>query len=153
MSSSDDEIAVAAAAPKPLIKDLTLRWSGEGLRFEGGPEGVPPSIVDAGPSKAGPGPMDHLLLAAAGCMSADVLDILGKGRIIPAGLEVRVTGTRAEKPPRRFTAITMAFHIAGVSSGDRPKVERAVNLSRETYCSVLHTLRSDLELLFEVHLD
>ena len=151
MSSS--EAAPGAAAPKPLIKNVTLRWSGEGMRFEGGPEGVPPSIVDAGPSKAGPGPMDHLLLAAAGCMSADVIDILGKGRVVPERLEVRVTGKRAEKPPRRFTAITMAFHIGGVLSGDRPKVERAVNLSRETYCSVLHTLRPDLELLFEVHLD
>jgi putative redox protein len=150
MSSSEETLA--AAAPKPLIKNVTLRWSGEGMRFEGGPAGVPPSIVDAG-SKAGPSPTDHLLLAAAGCMSADVIDILAKSRVPVESLEVQVEGRRAEKPPRRFTAIAMSFRLRGPTSADRPKVERAVNLSRETYCSVLHTLNPDLDLVFEVHLD
>jgi putative redox protein len=150
MSSSED--APAAAAPKPLIKNVTLRWSGEKLRFEGGPEGTPPSVVDAG-GGTGPSPTDHLLLAAAGCMSADVLDILGKSRVPVESLEVQVEGRRAEKPPRRFLSIAMSFRLRGPTSSDRPKVERAVNLSRETYCSVLHTLRPDLDLVFEVHLD
>src|SRR5687768_3333943 len=140
MSSSEE--APAAAAPKPLIKTVSLRWSGEGMRFEGGPAGVPPSVVDAG-GKGGPSPMDHLLLAAAGCMSADVLDILGKSRVPVESMEVQIEGRRAEKPPRRFTAITMSFRLRGPASADRPKVERAVHLSRDTYCSVLHTLRPD----------
>jgi putative redox protein len=150
MSSSEETLA--AAAPKPRIKTVTLRWSGEGMRFEGGPENVPPSIVDAG-SKAGPSPMDHLLLAAAGCMSADVLDILTKSRVPVESLEVQIEGRRAEKPPRRFVSMAMSFRLRGPTSADRPKVERAVNLSRETYCSVLHTLNPDLDLVFEVHLD
>lgn len=149
MSSSEEP---AAAVPKPLIKTVSLRWSGEGLRFEGGPEGVPASVVDGG-SKAGPSPMDHLLLAAAGCMGADVLDILGKSRVPVEHFEVQVEGKRAEKAPRRFVAISMSFRVRGPLASDRPKVERAVNLSREKYCSVLHTLRPDLDLLLEVHLD
>ena len=40
-----------------------------------------------------------------------------------------------------------------ITTPDRAKVERAVKLSRETYCSVMHTLRPDLDLLLEVHLD
>jgi len=150
MSSS--EASPAAAAPKPLIKKLTVTWSGEGLRFEGGPEGIPPSIVDSG-GKAGPSPMDHLLLALAGCMSADVLDILKKGRVPVERCHVDVTGHRAPEPPRRYTAITMVFHISGPTSADRPKVERAVSLSRDTYCSVTHTLRPDLDLTTEIRLD
>jgi putative redox protein len=86
-------------------------------------------------------------------MSADVLDILGKSRVPVEALEVEVEGRRAESPPRRFLSITMSFRIRGPTAADRPKVERAVNLSRETYCSVLHTLQPDLDLLFEeVHL-
>ena len=150
--SSSEEGAPAAAAPKPLVKKVNLRWSGEGMRFEGGPQGIPPSVVDGG-SKAGPSPTDHLLLAAAGCMGADVIDILGKSRVPIEELEVEVVGKRAEKPPRRFVSISMSFRLRGPTSADRPKVERAVNLSRETYCSVLHTLRPDLDLVFEVHLD
>ena len=154
MSSSDDapEEAPGAAAPKPLIKNVTLRWTGEGMHFEGGPAGVPPSVVD-GKSKAGPSPTDHLLLAAAGCMGSDVIDILSKSRVLVESLEVQVEGRRAEKPPRRFVSIAMSFRLRGPTSADRPKVERAVNLSRETYCSVLHTLSPDLDLVFEVHLD
>ena len=152
MSSSEAPEVPAAAAPKPLLKKVTLTWSGEGLRFEGGPEGVPPSIVDGG-SKEGPSPMDHLLLALAGCMSADVIDILKKGRVPVERFHVEVAGTRAPNPPRRYTAISLIFRISGPSSADRPKVERAVNLSRETYCSVTHTLRPDLDLTFEIRLD
>jgi putative redox protein len=152
MSSSDDAAVGRESAPKPAFKSVALRWSGAGKRFEGGPAGVPVSIVD-GDSAAGPSPMDHLLLAAAGCMAIDVLDILAKSRVPVEGMSVAVDGTRADKPPRRFTAITMSFHLRGPVSADRPKVERAVHLSRETYCSVVHSLRPDLDLLIEVHLD
>lgn len=137
---------------KPLVKTVTLKWSGEGMRFDGGPEGVPGTVVDGG-GKAGPSPMDHLLLGAAGCMGVDVVDILAKGRVSLRGLEVEVTGTRAPQPPRRFTSIGMTFRVSGLAAADLPKVERAVKLSRETYCSVLHSLRPDLELSFEIRMD
>jgi putative redox protein len=152
MSSSEASEAPAAAAPKPLVKKVVLTWSGEGLSFEGGPEGVPSSVVDGG-SKAGPSPMDHLLLALAGCMSADVIDILKKGRVPVERFQVDMIGHRAPNPPRRYTAIGMIFRISGPTSADRPKVERAVNLSRETYCSVTHTLRPDLDITIEIRLD
>ena len=152
MSSSDPTGAFGAAARKPLIKHVTLRWSGEGLCFEGGPEGIPSSVVDGG-SKAGPSPTDHLLLGFAGCMGADVLDILKKSRVPVGRLEVDVVGTRAPTPPRRFVTVDMIFRLNGPSETDRPKVERALDLSRETYCSVLHSLRPDLELSFEIRMD
>ena len=142
----------AAAAPKPAIKTVSLTWSGEGLRFEGGPENRPPVVIDSG-GDAGASPMDHLLLALAGCMSADVIDILRKGRVPVERYRVDVIGHRAPNPPRRYTAIGLIFHISGPTSADRPKVERAVNLSRETYCSVTHTLRPDLDLTTEIRLD
>ena len=152
MSSSETSESPAAAAPKPLVKKVTLTWSGEGLRFDGGPEGVPPSVVDSG-GKAGPSPMDHLLLALAGCMSSDVIDILTKGRVPVERFHVDIVGDRAPNPPRRFTAIALVFRISGPSPADRPKVERAVSLSRETYCSVTHTLRPDLDFTVEIRLD
>ena len=152
MSSSEQDTAPAAAAPKPLVKHVSLKWSGEGLRFDGGPEGVPPSVVDGG-GKAGPSPTDHVLLAFAGCMGADVIDILNKSRVPLEALRVDVTGTRAPTPPRRFIAIQMTFRLRGPTSADRPKVERAVSLSRETYCSVMHTLRPDIEFAFEIRME
>ncbi len=90
--------------------------------------------------------MDTLLLALAGCMTADIRLILEKSRVPLDGLEVWVAGERAAEPPRRYTNIEMVFRLSGPGPEDTAKVERAVALSRETYCSVIHTLRQDVEI-------
>ena len=89
-------------------------------------------------------PVQALVLALAGCMASDVVLILEKGRHPLRGLTVRVSADRAEKPPRRLLRVRMAF----AALGDVPpeKVERAIRLSRETYCSVWHSLAPDIEL-------
>lgn len=126
---------------------VTLWWEGEGLRFRGGADRGPEVVVD-GDGKAGASPMQQLLLSLAGCMAADMVDIMIKGRVPLAALEVRVEGDRAKSPPRRYTAIRMHFTAAGVTDADAPKLERALELSRTTYCSVLHSLRPDAEVTF-----
>jgi putative redox protein len=130
-------------------QNVTLWWEGEGLRFRGGADGGPEVAVD-GDGKAGASPMQQLLLALASCMAADMVDIMNKSRTPLAALEVRVEGDRAPEPPRRYTAIRMHFAAAGVSDADAGKLERALELSRTTYCSVLHTLRPDAEVTFEL---
>jgi len=79
-------------------------------------------------------------------MAIDIRQILEKSRVSVDGLEVEVEGTRAEEPPRRFEALRMIFTVDGPGEGDEGKMDRALSLSKDTYCSVLHTLRSDLEL-------
>ena len=124
---------------------VSLRWMGEGLRFEGGRPGGPVVRLDSA-AEAGPSPMDSLLLALAGCMGIDVVMILQKSRVPLTSLEVRVDGERAEDPPRRFTAIRIAYRLGGVDPEHHAKAQRAVDLSRDTYCSVLHSLRPDVDL-------
>lgn len=127
------------------LKHVTLRWSGEDLVFEaGGAFGG--SVTIDGNGGQGPSPMDALLLALAGCMAADIRTILEKSRVPLDGLEVSVGGERAAEPPRRYTRIEMVFRLSGPGHEDAAKVERAVALSRETYCSVMHTLRQDVEI-------
>ncbi len=127
------------------LKHVTLRWSGEDLVFEGSGASGGPITID-GNSGQGPSPMDTLLLALAGCMTADIRTILEKSRVPLEGLEVSVTGERVAEPPRRFTRIEMVFRLSGPGPEDAAKVDRAVALSRETYCSVMHTLRQDVEV-------
>ncbi len=129
----------------PDSKLVTLRWSGDGLVFEGITSSGLSTTID-GNSEQGPSPMDTLLLALAGCMVSDVRLILEKSRVPLDGLEVTVEGERADDPPRRYTRIEMVFRLSGPGPEDGPKVERAVALSRETYCSVLHTLRRDVDI-------
>ena len=88
--------------------------------------------------------MQTLAFALAGCMSMDVVHVLTKGRHDLRGLRADLTGQRAPDEPRRFTAITLHFTVTGDVPPD--KVERAIDLSREKYCSVWHSMRQDIEL-------
>jgi uncharacterized OsmC-like protein len=44
----------------------------------------------------------------------------------------------------------VTFAASGVADQDVARLERAVDLSRQTYCSVLHSLRPDVELAFRL---
>jgi putative redox protein len=107
-------------------------------------------IILDGKSETGPGPMDGLLLALAGCMAMDVQVILEKSRVPLVGLEVEVEGKRASTHPRRYTGIRLTYIVRGPEEEHHSKVERAVALSRENFCSVLHSLRPDIDLEIEI---
>lgn len=139
------------APPAGDVKEVRLRWTGEGLAFEGGRAGAPEVVID-GDSEKGPSPMDALLLSLAGCMAIDVRVILEKSRVHVEELEVEVVGQRAPEDPRRYVRIDLVYRIRGPGPDDRPKLERAVRLSKDTYCSVLHSLRPDIEIGVEIAL-
>ena len=126
-------------------KKGVLRWTGKGLAFSG-QVGSGPTVMIDGDAKAGPSSTDSILLGLMGCMSIDVLMILQKGRVTVNSLETRVEADRAPDPPRYFTRVRLTFVMDGPLPEERPKVDRAIELSREKYCSVLHSLRSDLVL-------
>jgi putative redox protein len=113
--------------------------------------GGPEILIDSD-GAAGPSPTVSLALALAGCMAVDVLDIAHKMRVPISGLSVIVAADRKADPPRRFTALRQKFITAGVAAADEAKVMRAIDLSREKYCSVLHSLREDIEMSFELEL-
>lgn len=131
---------------------LSLEWAGSGLVFDGGPPDGPHIIVD-GDGDAGTSPMQTMLLGVAGCTAADIIEILGKMRVAVDGLAVRVDADRAPEPPRRYTRIRLVYHARGVPEGAASKLERAVELSHEKYCSALHSLRPDVDVSTEVVVD
>jgi putative redox protein len=102
------------------------------------------ALVLDGDTKAGPSPVELLVAGLAGCMSIDVADIIQKGRHRLTGLRSELKAERRPDAPRRVTKVDLAFHVLG----DVPPqvVERAIALSRDKYCSVWHSLRTDIEL-------
>ena len=124
-------------------KQVRLSWTGSGLVFDGGPVGGPQIIVDAD-SATGPSPMELVLLAVVACMAIDVRVILEKGRIDFDSLDVEAGGGRRATPPQHYDSLRLVFRVAGVARADWPKVERAIELSQEKYCSVLFSLRRDI---------
>jgi putative redox protein len=95
-------------------------------------------------SEAGPSPMQALGFALAGCMAMDLVHILKKGRHDLRGLRVDLKGERPQAEPRRFTRIELRYTITGNVPAE--PIERAIQLSREKYCSVWHSMRQDIEL-------
>ena len=128
-----------AGAKPPLTIEIV--WNRE-LEF-GATSGATAIALD-GNGAAGPSPVQLLGMALLGCMAADVVDILRKGRHPLTSLHASLSGERARESPRRL--VTVAIHFA--VHGDIPAaaVERAIGLSRDKYCSVWHSLRSDIEL-------
>jgi len=89
-----------------------------------GPEGKTP----------GPSPMELVLIGTGGCTAYDVVHILEKGREAVLGCEVELDAERAETEPKVFTRIHMHFIVKGKGLS-AAKVERAIQLSAEKYCS------------------
>jgi putative redox protein len=131
-------------------KRVTLRWSGTGMEYIGGGESGAPFLLD-GKSVKGPGPMESLLLALAGCMAVDIQVILERSRVPMTGMEAEVVGERAPTHPKRYTRIRMIYRVDGPGEEHQARLERAVALSRETFCSVLHSLHPGIEFVTEVH--
>lgn len=130
----------------PLTAELV--WS-DHLRF--GATSGPNAIVVDGDGAAGPSPLQAAAFGLAGCMAADVVTILQKGRHPLTGLRASLSAERAANPPRRFVRIALHVHVTGAVPADA--VERAIALSRETYCSVWHSMRQDIEFTttFDIH--
>jgi putative redox protein len=130
-------------------KRATVTWQ-QGLRFSGGEPGGQAIIVD-GDNAVGPGPMLTLLVAAAACSGSDVVLILKKMRIDLRELRIDVAGTRREEEPRRYVAIHLDYHLGGEGI-DPLKARRAIDLSLEKYCSVIHSLAPDIAVTYALSL-
>ena len=94
--------------------------------------------------------MQALGFALAACMAMDVVHILKKGRHNLRGLKANLVAQRAQEEPRRFTAVELKYTVTGDVPADQ--VQRAIELSRDRYCSVWHSMRHDIpfEVTFEI---
>jgi putative redox protein len=102
------------------------------------PAGVP---LDEGPHgrEAGPGPAELLLVAGGSCAAWDVVEILRKGRQDVSAVDVTVDGEQEAEMPWTFRRVVLRFTVRGRGLSV-PKVERAVTLAVQRYCSVLSTV-------------
>lgn len=100
---------------------------------------------DFGGSDAGIRPKELLLLSLAGCSGSDVAVILKKKKIILDDFEMNINAEMQETHPQVYTKINLEYVFYGK---DIPKeaVERAIELSLKTYCSVTAMLQKAVEI-------
>ena len=126
---------------------IEVKWTDK-LRFEATTQKDVHFVLD-GNNTEGPSPTEALLGSLCACMAIDILMILKKMRSGPEDVRVRALARRKESPPKFFTGVDLDIFVQGDVSTKH--VERAVQLSKNTYCSVLHSLRQDLELSWNIH--
>ena len=106
-------------------------------------------VMDGAPEHGGRDmgfrPMEMLLLGVGGCTAFDVVSILKKSRQAITDCEVEINSDRAEEIPKVFTRIHLHFIITG-NSLDPVKVEKAVNLSANKYCSASKMLEKTAKM-------
>lgn len=114
------------------------------------------TVVIDGPAKLGGAdrgmrPMELFLVSLASCSALDVAMILEQQRQDLQGLTVAVDGTRADAVPAVYQTIDLSF----VARGDvaPSKLERAVRLSVDKYCSVRAMLRDDVEVTWQARVE
>lgn len=90
-------------------------------------------------------PMETLLMSVGGCASIDVVMILQRARQAVSGCRCELVGERFDGTPKRFTAMTLNFVVRGTDLSVK-QVTKAIDLSVEKYCSVMHSLDKDIEI-------
>lgn len=123
-------------------------------RFIGGSGSGHGVIMDGSKStdpegSLGPSPMEMVLMGLGGCSGIDVIHILEKMRQSVSGCKVELEGERAEEPPRVYNRIHLTYTITGIGLSQK-RVEEAVRLSGDKYCSVSVMLNSSVEMTREV---
>ena len=90
--------------------------------------------IEIGGENLGVRPMEMLLLGVAGCTMIDVVTTLQKMRQDLSHCETKIIAERANEHPKVFTDIHIHFIVKGKDL-DSKKVDKAISLSAEKYCS------------------
>jgi len=141
---------------KKELMNIELKRLDNAFHFEAvGPSGAAVHI-DAGEAVGGSGqgarPMEMIAMGLAGCTVIDFILILKKQRQVLDDIRIKVTAKRYEnQTPSPFEHIDMKFLLAGEL--DPPKVEKALKLAAEKYCSAAEMIKSTarIDYSFEIH--
>jgi putative redox protein len=125
------------------MAQVSVTWQHEDLLLEAendtGNTITLDSSVSVGGKNRGARPLQLMLISLAGCTSMDVLSILQKKREPVQDFQVTVTAQQAETHPKVFTSMHIEYIITGDVS--EKAVQRAIDLSENTYCPAQAMLR------------
>lgn len=107
--------------------------------------------AEIGGEDLGMRPVEILVSALGSCTAMDVMFILRKQKEPIERLAIDIDAERAPKVPFQLTKVHMRF-VANPEV-DVHKLQRAVALSEEKYCTVRHSLSPDIQVTFEAQLE
>ncbi|WP_442600333.1 OsmC family protein [Neobacillus sp. D3-1R] len=130
----------------------TINWTGK-MAFSSvtpsGHEIKMDAAQEIGGENSGARPTELLLNAVAGCTGIDIISILQKMRLEPISFQMDVEGDRADDHPKKFTTIRIHYALEGELPEE--KVIRAIQLSKDKYCSVSHSLNAEIIVSYSIN--
>lgn len=118
--------------------ECKVKWLNDGMSFVAETGSGHLLTMDGAPEAGGRNlaarPMEMMLAGAGGCSAFDVVLILKKGRHAISGCEVSLQAERAAEDPKVFTRIHFHYRVSGRNL-KREAVQRAIELSKDKYCS------------------
>lgn len=121
----------------------------DGMNFVGVANSGHEVIMDAAPEVGGQNkgarPMELVAIALGGCTGMDAISILRKKKQDVKGLEINVTGKKADEFPKRYTSLHIEFVVKGKNVAE-DAVKRAIELSSDKYCAVGGSLKPGTEI-------
>ena len=117
--------------------NISVKWI-DGMLMVGKSDSGHAVVMDGPPEIGGENlgvrPMEMLLLGMAGCTMIDAVSTLEKMRENLSDCQAKVSADRADEYPKVFTNIHVHFIVKGKDL-DSKKVDKAITLSAEKYCS------------------
>ena len=107
------------------------------------------SSADLEGKNKGMTPMQLLIGGLMGCMSIDVILLLKKQKIVPKVYRVEADARKKDGVPTPFEQIH--FNVFIDKEIDFKRVDRALDLSLNKYCSVRASLHPDIRISYEIH--
>lgn len=105
-----------------------------------------------GGTNAGARPMELILMGLGGCSAIDIILILKKARQVIEDFRIVVEGQReVDANPSPFLKIHIRYILKGKLK--KEKVEQAIQLSMEKYCSVTTMLEKTADITWSCEIE
>lgn len=137
-----------------MINEIDLNWNNN-LSFVANVDGhklILDSSDEAGGENKGPRPKSLMLVALGGCTGMDVISILKKMHVDIKSLNVKVIGHARDEHPKKYIDMKIIYKCFG-NNLEKDKIEKAVNLSLDKYCSVMAAYKETIKIEHEIEIN
>jgi putative redox protein len=134
-----------------MKKTVQVTWKNN-MKFEtivDGHQLVIDAVPEVGGNDEGPRPKSLMMVALAGCTGMDVVSILKKMKVDFTYFNLRIEGEMSDEHPKKFTSMKTIYELKGKDLAYE-KIEKAVNLSIEKYCSVNANYSDSMKMEHEI---
>ena len=132
---------------------VVTHWKGN-LQFESDNPSGNLVTMDTSPENggynSGVSPKAMMLSSLAGCSGLDVVSILKKMKVPFSDFRIDTYGELTDAHPKYYDKVSVEYHFYG-NELDEKKIEKAVNMSIDTYCGVMEMFRRFSEVKTSIH--